>query len=204
MQGQKRRAFGIVPKDGPESARRWRGFGTATKPAYEPWVVARKPLSESSVARQVLANGCGALNIEASRVGTTKDVPASVGNPRHRNGWGMQDNLGGTAGFNPNSGRWPANVILSCCGEEPHLEGCPVAEIDAQSGVSRSPASYQRAVMPTNNVYGMQSRTTGATMNGHGDTGGASRFFYCAKASRRERNAGLEGKEDGVVNSHPT
>jgi site-specific DNA-methyltransferase (adenine-specific) len=99
---------------GSPQAKEFDGFGTALKPAVEPVVLARKPLSEGTVAANVLKWGCGALNIGACRVGTTKDVPTSASKtPNNIYGAGMTSLTGGTdnSGFNPNIGRWPANVV---------------------------------------------------------------------------------------------
>ncbi len=82
------------------------------------------------------------------------------------------------------------------------VPGCPVRMLDEQSGVSKSPSTYARTVPATNkNVYGagIGQKHEGETAINFGDTGGASRFFYCAKASTHERNAG-----QSKPNRHPT
>lgn len=129
---------------------RFDGWGTALKPAAEHWILVRKPL-DGTVAANVLATGCGGLNIDGCRIGTTKRVPASAsttGNTVY--GPGMTSATGGTdtSGFDPSVGRWPANLTLD---EE------AAVMLDAQAG-----------------------------------NGGASRFFYVAKAPRSEREAGLD------------
>lgn len=142
----------------------WDGWGTALKPAWEPVIVARKPLV-GTVAANVAAHGTGAINIDACRV-----------------------EAGGNNVNDQESGRWPANVILD---EEAG------AMLDAQSG-ERGGGFGIRGKSPNGRFYangkGIANTftQTGQTV-GFGDTGGASRFFYCAKASRGERNAGLEG-----------
>lgn len=92
-----------------DTACKWRGWGTALKPAWEPICVARKPLI-GTVAENVLTHGTGALNIHECRVGTTKDVPASGRTKPRDDGWGMNGDES-TGGFDPNLGRWPANLI---------------------------------------------------------------------------------------------
>ena len=155
----------------------FRGFSSALKPAFEPVVVARKPL-EGTVAANVLAHGTGALNVDGCRVGAGLFVPGGGGNLP--SGGIMNSGKPSTAGHT--SGRWPANVVLGHtpdCDviyegrgeirlEGPCAPGCPVAELDRQSGESSSRVGKPRGAA-------------------HGDTGGASRFFYVAKAPTSER-----------------
>jgi len=171
-----------------EAARQWSGWGTALKPAYEPIVLARKPL-DGTVAQTVQRWGTGALNIDGCRVGTTKDVPAS---PRgiHKSG-SMSGALGtppeGSSGFDPNVGRWPANLIL---------DEAAGAMLDAQTGPRRSAGDY-----PSDAERGSDNATSfgGRPGKPYSDAGGASRFFYCPKASRSEREAGLDHLPPRVV-----
>lgn len=167
------------------------GRGTALKPANEPIVLARKPLSEKTVAANVLRWGTGALNVDASRIGseTRVNAPASsLGNARTMDGGAAASDRAPTTAV----GRWPANVLFD---EE------AAAMLDEQSGV------LKRGGDPTNSGYqdkmvGGKVRTVVPTTKPN-DTGGASRFFYVAKTSKRERNTGLEdlpAKESGVKN----
>lgn len=166
------------------------GHGTALKPAWEPVIVARKPL-EGTVAQNVQRWGCGALAIDASRVevigkksegGRTSGGVASKSDTRAI-GSGIK------SGSNDDGlGRWPANVILD---EEAG------AALDAQSGTlqtrgNKAPSTSTKALGAAYGKYGPAS--SGPEYN-RNDSGGASRFFYCAKASRTERDAGLEGFE---------
>lgn len=171
-------------------ASRWQGFGTALKPAFEPIVVARKPLV-GTVAANVERYGCGALNIDGCRIGTTKDVPAS---PSRTNGNALSGSVDGSLrretgnedGHNPNVGRWPANVVLDESAAE---------MLDAQTGERKSGKMKPTRIDgdAERNVYGKHAAAGFTTMETYGDSGGASRFFYVAKASRAERNAGLDG-----------
>jgi site-specific DNA-methyltransferase (adenine-specific) len=90
------------------------GWGTALKPAFEPIIVARKPLI-GTVAANVQTWGTGAINIDGCRVGTTKNVPASVSRKATPvNCYGQYTEYGetqGVGGHDPNLGRWPANLI---------------------------------------------------------------------------------------------
>lgn len=171
-----------------DAARQWEGWGTALKPAHEPIVLARKPL-EGTVAANVLRYGTGALNVDACRVGAWSEFDkrnmavSSRGKPGM---FGLEGN-GGDA-LEPNrQGRWPANVLL---------DESAAAELDAQSGTLRARGNKTAKVQeikssPVGMLAGMQRFENGNP----GDSGGASRFFYVAKPSRKERGAG---------NTHPT
>jgi site-specific DNA-methyltransferase (adenine-specific) len=137
------KAFITAPNT--DLAKEWHGWGTALKPAYEPAILARKPL-RGTVADNVAQWGVGGLNIDGCRVGDESTLRPNSNAAGVFVGKGNEGQVNGSV-----SGRWPANVILD---EE------AAAALDAQSGV-----------------------------------GGASRFFYTAKASRSEREAGLDGVE---------
>lgn len=158
---------------GSDAARRWEGWGTALKPACEPWVLARKPL-ESTVAANVMAHGTGALNIDGCRISWPDGVAPEIGTP----GWGgPAKKLTAVPGQDaktvertpPNkSGRWPANVIHD--GSEEVVEAFP-AEAGAFAKVRGTEPSGVTA-----GIYGeFNGRTPGAF---HGDSGSAARFFY--------------------------
>jgi site-specific DNA-methyltransferase (adenine-specific) len=143
-----------------DDAREWQGWGTALKPAFEPLVVARKPLT-GTVAANVLEHGTGALNIDSTRIGSP-------------------------------SGRWPANVVL----DEDMAE-----VLDGQSGYHECRAA-KAALDGTGSGSGLAPNAssykgTGIASVGYTDAGGASRFFYVAKAPKKERPV-----VDGVA--HPT
>src|SRR5699024_8958600 len=149
----------------------YKGFGTGLKPSHEPVVVARKPMA-TTVAANVLEHGTGALNIDASRIGTTEDIGSRPA-PTKAEGWGMGGD--GKHGWTPStSGRWPANVIL-----DEHMAGA----LDEQSGVSKSPANYVRGADASANLYdhAMSNKGSGELAQNYGDSGGASRFFYIAR-----------------------
>jgi site-specific DNA-methyltransferase (adenine-specific) len=168
----------------------WKGWGTALKPAHEPAVLARKPLT-GTVADNVLTWGTGALNIDGSRVGSsggTQWVSDGAKGDDGQFGGGIKD--GKIASIN--AGRWPANVIL----DEHAAEA-----LDAQSGHSVSKATPRH-----NGEFKSFSKgkNYAHTAHGHDDSGGASRFFYIAKASRAEREAGLDAPAGERANHHPT
>ena len=170
----------------PEAAR-WSGYGTALKPAHEPAVLARKPLA-GTVAANALEHGCGALAIDESRIAYASDadraaMSAGVEAIRAKGGqwehsWANTCDLSGANPAHEN-GRWPANVLL---------DEAAAAMLDEQSGESVS-TTHRRGI-----GMGYGSGSTGNRgVVGPSDSGGASRFFYTAKASRSEREAGCEG-----------
>jgi site-specific DNA-methyltransferase (adenine-specific) len=179
-------AYGGVPKEidvtapSTPEAQKWEGWGTALKPAHEPIIVARKPL-EGTVAHNVLTHGTGALNIDGSRIGAVGG-PFKASKPEGKSNGIYGDGINGAVEIGKlNKGRWPANIIL-----DEHTAGL----LDEQSGVSKSTPAPRREVPYTSN-----SRSGGPMVFGgssHNDSGGASRFFYVAKASKRDRNEGLE------------
>jgi site-specific DNA-methyltransferase (adenine-specific) len=124
----------------PEAAQ-WQGWGTALKPAYEPIVLCRKPLSEPTVAANVLRWGTGAVNIDGCRVaGVKPQVTQGINTNATSFNVAKERRISG----DPNEGRWPANLAH---------DGSP----EVTDGL-----------------------------------GEAARFFYCAKASKADRNRGLD------------
>jgi site-specific DNA-methyltransferase (adenine-specific) len=170
----------------------WEGWGTALKPAFEPIVVARKPLSERTVAANVLRWGTGALNIDACRI---EGIPPSVPQPDFSQVAGRSTRLDASARngeMSQSSGRWPANVALD---EE------AAALLDEQTGkLTSGDGNTRRKVHETNAMAGTLGMLDREEVS-YGDTGGASRFFYVAKAGKKERNRGLA---EGEKNDHPT
>lgn len=181
---------GLLPIYAPATpdAQRWEGWGTALKPAHEPILMFRKPL-DGTVAENVLKHGTGGLNIDGSRVGAVGGT-RSAGEPDYKNqiyGKGM----GGVPVVGSAGGRWPANLILGCAceNERAHDEDCPVRMLDEQSGKAGGGFGRRGG---GGQVYGDSPSFRGDMRSmGFGDFGGASRFFYVAKASRLERELGL-------------
>ena len=174
-----------------EEAEAWQGWGTALKPAHEPVVVGRKPFGKGvTVAENVLAWGVGGLNIDGSRIGTqggTKIAEDDIAISRESKsvnayGNGIQGPFGKPV---EGLGRWPANVIL---------DEVTAGLLDEQSGVSVSKSVVGNRTGKESGVLGAFPGQNSVSM-GHNDTGGASRFFYVAKASKRDRNEGLEELE---------
>lgn len=173
----------------------YEGWGTALKPANEPICVARKPLSEKSVAENVLKWGTGGINIEGCRVGTE---PISHGTSK-------ADIRGGSLDASISStrprlqveeviteGRFPANIILDEIAAE---------LLDEQTGYLKSGEvkPHHKKNKTANGYQGScygKFQNTDTTLKGYGDGGGASRFFYIPKVSKKERNMGLDGFEE--------
>lgn len=184
----------------------WQGWGTGLKPAFEPIIVARKPLA-GTVAATIQQFGTGAMHIDACRV-PAKGRPQIVGHSCDTPGkmtYGRAGPGGGShrAGLT-DRGRWPPDVILTHdagCGDT-CLNGCPVAELDAQSGTLRSGANPTRRNADVfRDCYGRFPGSTIPRPIRGADVGAASRFFptfrWQAKASKRERPR-VEGS------AHPT
>lgn len=178
------------------AAKQWAGWGTALKPAHEPVCVARKPLA-GTVAENVLQHGCGALNIDASRVGG-ETITTQCGDKFPK----LYGKFA-TCKESQHVGRWPANLIL---------DGVAAAMLDAQSG-ERCGGGFpqRRASQKTNGIYEagwQQDCPPGPRDMG---SGGASRFFYTAKASGSDRGNLVKGElplfgveEEEFRNTHPT
>jgi site-specific DNA-methyltransferase (adenine-specific) len=166
----------------------WEGWGTALKPAHEPIVMARKPLSEKSIAENVLKHGTGGINIDGSRIGTDEITT---------NGYGDKGFVA-KEGYEPSThqGRFPANIIFD--EEAGQL-------LDEQSGIGKGQKNPK--VQKGSKRYGENQFTNGGMMVKDGwvsstydDKGGASRFFYCPKAAKSDRNEGLDNEPTKIKN----
>lgn len=201
-----------VGESSPE-AQEWAGWGTALKPAFEPVVVARKPLI-GTIAANVLAHGTGAMNIDGCRVSWGSEAPTQEEwNQKGASAGGVhygQISDGMRAAYAEGkipapTGRWPSNVILGHS-EECEQRGeqwactsdCPVAILDGQSGILTSGSlnpGHKRAGGEGNafsSAAGIIQKSYG------GDSGGASRFFFTCqvtKAEQREIPCTEESKE---------
>jgi len=169
----------------------FKGWGSALKPANEPICVARKPLEKGlTLAANVLKYGTGAINIDESRIGTEK-IPQhqrDLSNA-HGNNWAAGTKQPVTGVTNYTVGRWPANIILDEVAAE---------MLDEQSGILKSGGGDKHPKSKSTFMVSTDREQFKGTSNG-GDSGGASRFFYVAKASKRERNAGLEGMPTKIL-----
>lgn len=200
-------------------AKQWDGWKTpALKPAVEGWWLVQKPISKSSIARNILKHGVGGLNIEATRIGVKENDPNNRINPTkssdfHKTVFGV--GIGNvTCPRGPKDiGRYPANLILSCganCKGENHSPDCPVTVIGEQSGICTS-GSGRKTTGDEKYFTGLNKRENIPYVVG--DTGTAARFFkqlpfdpetipsvyYQAKASPSDRSNSGE-----IKNTHPT
>lgn len=169
------------------------GWGTALKPATEFWTLARKPLSEKTVAENVLKYGTGGINIDGSRIETTDEIkPISGGQERIQKMIQAQGYRPYTDGipaekkddtyYQNEKGRFPANVIF---------DDFTGKILDEQTGILTSGTGAIRK--NAEGLFGLGG--DGMANVEYGDSGGASRFFYCPKADNYERNKGLKGFE---------
>ena len=180
-----------------EEAKKWEGWGTALKPGYEPICLARKPLSEDTIAENVLKHSTGAINIGDCRIGTNENVSCtgtgfSEGKFMGNQGRG-ESTMDGEEWEMPNEGRWPSNLFLE--ERASHL-------LDNQSGTLHSRGNVNQSTSgggSGNTVNpGPKHKSDHHKRKLLQKDGGASRFFYCPKAHQGERNIGCEN------NDHPT
>ena len=174
----------------------YEGWGTALKPAHEPIVMARKPLSEKSIAENVIKWGTGGINIDECRIPANweDERPPSwfnsgkskSGEPTY--GGNLKTLTDSTLGERLNDGgRFPANIILD-------EEAGKI--LDEQSGISKSTGAVRKKDTDTNPTSIDFKHKEGELSNPYaGEIGGASRFFYCPKTSKKEK---------GDENNHPT
>ena len=182
---ERNNGFKNVSADIKEAQNKWNGWGTALKPSFEPIIVARKPF-KSSLVDNVIEYGVGGINIDECRVGNeelhnsyagNKNSGFTSGDARDEKGKGMF--AGNKEGETIVNGRFPANTILTydetdfdeVCG------GFPYTKNGGQNETSHRETWFRQETTPTRFA---------------GDSGSASRYFYCAKASKKDRDEGLE------------
>ena len=190
-------AKAIEKKHGADAAAQWEGWGTCLKPAWEPIIVARKPL-DGTVASNVLKWGTGALNIEACRVPTEESLnggahsknssrTALPGDMRSAAGMGMfAPGARCAEEYKQPTGRFPANLVHD--GSQMVLDLFPDSK-----GQQARVAGNEPSRTGDNGIYGHYGQRNEFVPRG--DSGSAARFFYCAKASKKDRGEG---------NNHPT
>ena len=183
-----------------DEAKQWDGWGTALKPAHEPIVLARKPL-DGTVANNVLTHGVGGINIDGCRVASDEVI---TNHSRSAESAVSKGKYGDSSAQETHQtdgqvlGRFPANFIHD--GSDEVLELFP----DSKAG---KPSSDR-------GTGGIWSASSGVPCGDqYGDSGSAARFFYCAKANKKDRNEGLDGFEpkreadrivdDGVGGDNP-
>ena len=168
----------------------WNGWGTALKPSFEPIIVARKPF-KGSLVDNVIEYGVGGINIDECRVGNEvitqlqKDMTKYHGN---KLGAGHHTQMSGIT--TQTIGRFPANTILTY-DDTDFDEVC--------GGFPNNTASYRKGNRDSRKAmfdFGSQDKTN----QGYTDSGSASRYFYCAKASKKDRDEGLDSFNQEKVN----
>lgn len=177
------KCFGYGTEIVREAQNEWQGWGTCLKPAYEPIIIARKPF-KGSLVDNVIKNGIGGLNIDECRVGTGTGKEKPLYEPNNKNNV-YNKNFGGEKYENTN-GRFPANIIHD--GSDEVCEGFP----NTKSG--KIAKEYKQ-----NTRFNIAKKGKGGNLdfsNCYGDSGSVARYFYCAKASKKDRDEGLDTFED--------
>ena len=198
---EKREAYHYEKLPTSEEAKRWQGWGTQLKPAYEPITVARKPFDGTCVDN-VLTYGVGGINIDECRIPLEENYVYKETNRKPR---GSNVFTGETCGFNseenhtavadPN-GRFPSNIILTY-DETDQAEVCNGMP-DSGSGNNGTPYNYAGREYNNRNSSMFNGDKPQAPSN-YNDNGSAARYFYCAKASKRDRDEGCENLEDKTL-----
>jgi site-specific DNA-methyltransferase (adenine-specific) len=170
----------LVTAPATAEAEEWDGWGTALKPAHEPIVLARKPL-DGTVANNVLTHGTGGINIDGCRVGNEGGTAKGTFPNQESNGI-YGDGLNGACEIKQlDACRFPANFI--------HDGSDEVVELFPDS---KAPKPYRGEQYKETSMFGIGGVNHDSE---YGDSGSAARFFYCAKASKKDRNEGLEGMQ---------
>ena len=166
-------------------AKQWQGWGTALKPSFEVIIVARKPF-KGSLADNIIKNGVGGINIDECRVGNEVMINKGMSSlgVMHDDNWQSNREV-----VSKVEGRFPANTILTY-DESDYDEVCSGFP-DTRGGKRHNIAIRQS---DKNSGYGFDVNTR----NEFNDSGSVSRYFYCAKASKRDRDEGLEYLEAKV------
>jgi len=173
--------MGVITAPATDAAQLWDGWGTALKPAYEPILLAMKPL-DGTFAHNALTHGVAGINVDGARVGTEDVSSAAARRPGTQkfNGQNHRPHHDGDPGptiHGSTSGRFPANLILDDSEEV-------VGLFPVTTSAGHTPRSRGRGGLGCNGHAGQ----TNVAEKHHPNSGSAARFFYCAKASRAERN----------------
>jgi DNA modification methylase len=166
-----------------DRAKEWEGWGTALKPALEPITVARKPLSEKTVAENCLKWGTGGINVDGCRITSGIEITERISKGGNKNKSNAMNDLGEVVYEGNSLGRFPANLIHD--GSD---------EVMGLFPETKSVAGKQRTANINNQTRLNNSNQTQVNCE-YTDSGSAARFFYCAKSSKSERGKG---------NNHPT
>jgi site-specific DNA-methyltransferase (adenine-specific) len=169
-----------------ELGKKYSGYGTALKPAYEPIVMCRKPF-KGTVAKNVLEYGTGGINIDECRVGNEEiTTTGPEGSNKYAGFIGKEQ--GQSTFKSTHIGRWPANILHD--GSEEVVSLFPNTK---SSNGSFKATDYEEKETSTPFTRG--------DFEGYGDSGSAARFFYSAKTSKKDRNEGCESLEEKQYSS---
>lgn len=186
------KASGIV--DITKGNSKWEGWGSCLKPSFEPIIVARKPF-KGSLVDNIIKNGVGGINIDECRVEHNEPLKTTNRKGIQNYGdfnWNYDTTKNHNASADP-KGRFPANTILTydetdfeeVCGGFPNTKSTYNSETKHENIIHRDNADFLK--------YGYKTRIDSSSYN---DNGSASRYFYCAKASKRDRDEGLDDFEE--------
>ena len=167
-----------------EAQNEWKGWGTALKPSFEPIIIARKPF-KGSLVDNVLQWGVGGLNIDECRVGTNEQIEKGRNGRNNKSTFQASETNVNQREYQ-NSGRFPANTILTydqitfdeVCGGFPNTKSGSISKEYKQNSRFNIAETGKGGNLDFSNCYG--------------DSDSASRYFYCAKASKKDRDEGLE------------
>ena len=168
-----------------KASNQWNGWGTQLKPAYEPIIVAKKPV-ENSITENVIKYGVGGINIDECRVPYGEETDNRIGTDAvntSKCGFWSKDASSGDIQMYKDNGRFPANIIHD--GSEEAISGMP----ETQTGNIKPHENKANAIVDM-----MASKEITSSFNG--DFGSASRYFYCAKAGNKDRDEGLDTFEE--------
>ncbi len=176
-------------------AKQWDGWGTALKPAQEPIMVAQKPI-EKNYCYNIEKWGVGGLNIDGCRVTFSENDDPRIGKDyKHhakaglKNGEHKDNSSGELQSLHNANGRFPANIIF---------DEYSADLLDKQSGILKSGSNCVRRQEGSFLEHGGLGKA-GDVQITYGDSGGASRFFYCAKATKKDKT-----ENNKINNNHPT
>lgn len=187
-------------------AKKWDGWGTCLKPSFEPIIVARKPLDGTCIDN-VIKWGVGGINIDECRVGVeelhnayagNKNTGFTAGDNRDEKGKGMFSGL--NHGETTVNGRFPANTILTY--DDTDFEEVCGGMPDTKSGTEMTFGSVRKKQPDNCYKLGFTQKEFNdgqIAPDNYGDSGNASRYFYCAKASKKDRDEGLEEFDEYIM-----
>lgn len=179
-----KKCFGYGTEILKEAQNKWKGWGTCLKPSFEPIIVARKPF-KGSLVDNVIQYGVGGINVDECRIGVEQRKYKGAGGSDITIAKGSIGTGKGKELEYVVNGRFPANTILTydendfdeVCGGMPHTKSTKGNNQRYLSGANNS-GNFMYGGINENNFYN--------------DSGNASRYFYCAKASKKDRDEGLE------------